>query len=71
MQDEVDENNERDKQKAGRALLGNVEDKDIRIRPQCSDAFIMRGSYHMLANQLKVGWHLDFAQRLKSLLGEG
>jgi len=72
MQDEVDENNEKEKQKAGRALLGSVEDKDIRIRTQCSDGFIMRGSYHMLANQLRVGWHLDFINRLAMLLhGEG
>lgn len=28
----------------------------------------MRGSYHMLANQLKVGWHIDFYDRLKRLL---
>lgn len=28
----------------------------------------MRGSYHILANQLKIGWHVDFFDRLKQLL---
>jgi hypothetical protein len=68
MQDELDLNNESEKQKAGRKIFGDIEDKDIRIRPQCSDAFVMRGSYHMLANELKVGWHFDFVQRLEYLL---
>ena len=45
-----------------------IEKKDIRIRPKCQEAFVMRGSYHMLANQLKVGWHIDFYDRLKRLL---
>jgi len=70
MQDDVDANDETEKQKAGRTLLGNIEDKNIRIRDKCSDTFVMRGSYHMLANRLKVGWHLDFLQRLESLLKE-
>jgi hypothetical protein len=68
MQDDVNADDDKEKQKAGRLLFGSIEDKDIRIRPQCSDAFVMRGSYHMLANRLKVGWHLDFAQRLELLL---
>lgn len=69
MQDEVSENSdEGSKQKTGRALFDCIEDRDIRIRPQCSEPFVMRGSYHILANQLTVGWHLDFLDRLKSIL---
>ena len=48
--------------------FSEIEKKDIRIRPKCQEAFVMRGSYHMLANQLKVGWHIDFYDRLKRLL---
>ena len=55
-------------QREGRQLFSNMEDKDIRIRPKCQEAFIMRGSYHILANQLKIGWHVDFFERLKQLL---
>ena len=59
---------EEEKIKEGRRLFSEIEKKDIRIRPKCQEAFVMRGSYHMLANQLKVGWHIDFYNRLKELL---
>ena len=59
---------EEEKIKEGRRLFSDIEKKDIRIRPKCQEAFVMRGSYHMLANQLKVGWHIDFYDRLKQLL---
>ena len=35
---------------------------------EVQDAFVMRGSYHILANQLKIGWHIDFQERLKQIL---
>lgn len=59
---------EDEKIKQGRNLLKEIENKDIRIRKKCQEAFVMRGSYHILANQLKVGWHVDFYSRLKKLL---
>lgn len=59
---------EEEKIKKGRRLFSDIEKKDIPIRPKCQEAFVMRGSYHMLANQLKVGWHIDFYDRLKQLL---
>lgn len=59
---------ETEKAREGRQLFSNMENKDIWIRPKCQEAFIMRGSYHILANQLKVGWHVDFFERLKQLL---
>ena len=34
------------------------------IRPSFPNPFVMRGSFHMLANALKVGWHPQFEQRL-------
>lgn len=65
---EVENVTDDEKAKAGRRLFSNMENKDIRIRPKCQEPFVMRGSYHILANQLKVGWHVDFAERLKQLL---
>lgn len=59
---------EDEKIKYGQALFKEIESKDIRIRPKVRDAFVMRGSYHILANQLQVGWHIDFQERLKQLL---
>lgn len=59
---------ETDKAKIGRDLFSGIEKLDLRIRPKCKEAFVMRGSYHILANKLKVGWHVDFYSRLKHLL---
>lgn len=59
---------EDDKVRCGRALFKEIEEGDIRIRPKVQDAFVMRGSYHILANQLKIGWHIDFQERLKQIL---
>ena len=33
---------------------------DFPIRPRCTAAFITRGSFHMLSDQLRVGWHPSF-----------
>ena len=72
MQEDLDEygNNvkEEQKMKSGKLLYNRIQDKDIRIRPRCSEPFVMRGSYHLLANRLLVGWHSDFDIRLRKLL---
>ena len=71
MEETLSETNnatEGEKAKEGRQLFSDIEKRDIRIRPKCQEAFIMRGSYHILANQLKIGWHDDFFDRLKQLL---
>lgn len=71
MEETLSETNnatEEEKAKEGRQLFSDIEKRDIRIRPKCQEAFIMRGSYHILANQLKIGWHVDFFDRLKQLL---
>lgn len=71
MEETLSETNnatEEEKAKEGRQLFSDIEKRDIRIRPKCQEAFIMRGSYHILANQLKIGWHVDFFERLKQLL---
>lgn len=71
MEETLSETNnatEGEKAKEGRQLFSDIEKRDIRIRPKCQEAFIMRGSYHILANQLKIGWHVDFFARLKQLL---
>lgn len=42
---------------------------NLHIRRRCTESYVIRGSYHLLANRLKVGWHLDFLARLQHLLG--
>lgn len=43
---------------------------DIRIRPNVTDRFVLRGSYHMLADadRPRVYWHPRFLERLEELL---
>ncbi|MFI5851778.1 ABC-three component system protein [Micromonospora chalcea] len=39
-----------------------------RIRPDCDEPFVSKGSYHILADDLKIGWHVDFMTRLMAIL---
>lgn len=39
-----------------------------RIRPECDEPFVTKGSFHMLADDQQIGWHIDFAARLMTLL---
>lgn len=57
------------KRRDGKALYGWCEQQaQIPIRPNCTEKFVMRGSYQLLANDLKVGWHADFLARLTRVL---
>ncbi len=47
------------------AEMGSV---NARIKPGVTDSFITRGSLHILANELKIGWHPEFKKRLQYLL---
>lgn len=59
---------------AGRNLLRWVETNDsprLRIRPAVTEAYVMIGSYHMLANERlapRVCWHPHFIKRLQEVL---
>ena len=53
--------------KEGRLLYRNIENKDIKIRPRVDAPFVMRGSYHILSDQKKIGWHIDFEEKLSEL----
>jgi hypothetical protein len=55
-------------EKEGRALFNSIEGMAIHIRPRCTQPFIMRGSYHILASKLRVGWHAQFLERLSKVL---
>lgn len=55
----------------GRDLFNWIEQRcEINIRPRCTDPYVMRGSYHMLADDLKIGWHVDFVNKLEHLLND-
>ncbi|WP_225073713.1 ABC-three component system protein [Desulfuromonas sp. CSMB_57] len=61
----------------GRNLLHWVETNDsprFRIRREVTEAYVLIGSYHMLANEAptpRVHWHPRFMQRLQEIVGAG
>lgn len=44
------------------------QDAQIWIRPACREPFVMRGSYHKLSDETRVGWHPEFRDRLRAIL---
>lgn len=73
LQDEIsgDEENESELKKRGRDIYNWMEQKaDFRIRSKVTEPYVMRGSYHMLAdrNPPPVSWHPKFLERLTQLL---
>ena len=66
--EDYDNPTEEEKIKAGKVLYRRVMEKDIRIRSGVNAEYVMQGTYHHLANSLKVGWHVDFFEKLKHLL---
>ena len=60
-------------QKAGRDLYNWMHDQaDIPIRARCREPYVLRGTYHLLADAPpdapRVGWHPDFTKRLQRIL---
>lgn len=61
---------EQEKTKAAQALYKWVEQEAcVAIRERCNEPFVTRGSYHILSNNMRVGWHAEFQTRLEALLG--
>ncbi|MCH8616690.1 hypothetical protein LZ016_11340 [Sphingomonas sp. SM33] len=50
--------------KWGRTLLGWAEEQEVPIR-NARAQFLTSGSYHALADQMKVGWHPDYEALFK------
>ncbi len=56
-------------QQLGRRLFGWADTAQSRpIRPRFMDAGFSRGSYHILANDLRIGWHAEFERRIAALM---
>ncbi|ARV59809.1 hypothetical protein BZZ01_15285 [Nostocales cyanobacterium HT-58-2] len=73
LQDEMSDSDESEVElkKLGRKVFNWMEQEaDIRIRSQVTEPYVMRGSYHMLADQNlpRVHWHPKFVERLSQLL---
>jgi hypothetical protein len=64
-----DPNSDSEKVRLGKALFNWMHsDADIPIRPRCREPYVQRGSFHILADDARVGWHPDFLARLQTLL---
>lgn len=48
----------------GMELYRELMQRSISIRPLCTEPFVSRGSYEMLSDSLKVGWHRDYLKKL-------
>ncbi len=69
MRDEIGDSATADvKEAAARKLLAWAEQTLIPIRPDVTEPFVSRGSLHMLSDELRVGWHIDFKEHLNHLL---
>lgn len=69
MRDEIGNNAAEDaKERAARVVLQWAERVSIPIRPRVTEPFVTRGSLHMLADEVRVGWHPEFRDRLAALL---
>lgn len=53
---------------AAQRVYAWVENSSYPIRPQVQHPSMSRGSFHILADSLKVGWHPQFIERLRHLL---
>ncbi|QTX33494.1 hypothetical protein KAR29_06425 [Aminithiophilus ramosus] len=53
---------------AAQKVYAWVEDSCYPIRPRVLHPSMTRGSFHILADTLRVGWHPEFMRRLKHLL---
>lgn len=59
---------EEEKRRAAAALYGWVESEaSFPIKSSCTEPFVTRGSYQMLADRGEVGWHPEFRDRLRQL----
>ncbi|PWJ52660.1 hypothetical protein SAMN06264364_11831 [Quadrisphaera granulorum] len=60
---------EGDLRQAGMRLFGKAMNQSpALLRPGMTDAFFSRGTHHRLADERRMGWHPEFAQRLEALL---
>lgn len=73
-EDEVgEESSEEELKDLGRKILRWVElEADIPIRPKVEEKYVVRGSYHMLADEKppRVHWHPEFQSRVEEILSD-
>ena len=67
-----DDAEDAEKRHAARVLYAWVEaNEHLRIRRGVTELAIPRGTYQMLSDRTRVGWHIEFRERLRRLLEGG
>lgn len=62
---------EDDVRRAGYNLFHRVDTEIVKpIRPSFRGTYVQRGTYHHLANDLRVGWHRDFVSHLQDIVDQ-
>ena len=59
---------EAEKVAAAKEIYRWAQQASHRIRRDCGEAFISKGSFHILADDQRIGWHIDFIARLIAIL---
>ena len=57
-------NSEKDMVSFGQKIYKNFQNQEIPIRKNFLGFFLTRGTYHILANQMKIGWHPQYKTRI-------
>jgi hypothetical protein len=70
LKNELGENAaEKEKIRIAKRIYGWAEDANLApLREKCTEGFVVRGTYHILSDQQRVGWHPDYVARLMALL---
>jgi hypothetical protein len=63
----IDEASEIQLKKMGLQIYKEICQLNIRIGRRATEHYITRGSYHILSNKLRVGWHPLFENLLKNI----
>lgn len=72
MRDELgDDATDAAMEQAARSVLSWAEKSTLSIRQNMDEPFISRGSFHILADDKRIGWHPEFRERLSALLESG
>ena len=62
---------EQDKRRYSAALYQNcLQNGVVPIRKDFLEYYVAKGSYHILAEQLKIGWHPDYLTMLGNISNE-
>ena len=49
---------------SGRKHYNATIERNVKIRPDVSDPYVMRGSLHILADKLTIGWHPNYVEMM-------